>query len=164
MPLFSLEELVEAATVVRTFVAPTPIYAWPLLEQRTGVKVFVKHENHTPTGAFKSRGGLVNLDALRRDGQLPKGLVTATRGNHGQSIAVAATRQGTPSVVVVPEGNSQEKNAAMRAFGAELVIAGADFDESREVAARIARERDYIWCRRFIPRWSRASLRMRTSC
>ena len=143
MPLFSLDELAEAAAIVSTFVAPTPAYAWPLLEERTGVKVFVKHENHTPTGAFKARGGLVYLNALRRAGQLPMGLVTATRGNHGQSVAVAATRNGIPSVVVVPKGNSSEKNAAMRAFGAELVIAGADFDESRTVAARIAEERSY---------------------
>ena len=143
MPLFSLDDLADAAKVVRTFVAPTPVYNWPLLEQRTGVKVFVKHENHTPTGAFKARGGLVYVDALRRAGQLPKGLVTATRGNHGQSVAVAAARNGIPAVVVVPDGNAQEKNAAIRAFGAELMVAGADFDESRVVATRIAKEREY---------------------
>jgi threonine dehydratase len=151
MPLFSLDELADAAAVVRTFVPPTPAYAWPLLRKRTGVEVVVKHENHTPIGAFKARGGLVYLDALRRAGGLPKGLVTATRGNHGQSVAVAAARNGIPSVVVVPNGNSVEKNAAMAAFGAELVVAGEDFDESRAVAARIAGERDY----HFVPSFHR---------
>lgn len=147
MPLFSLDQLADAAEVVRRFVPPTPAYAWPLLKKRTGVEVFVKHENHTPAGAFKIRGGLVYFDALARAGRLPKGAVTATRGNHGQSVAAAATHHGIPSVIVVPEGNSVEKNAAMAAFGAELVIAGADFDESRGVAARIAEDRGY----HFIP-------------
>jgi threonine dehydratase len=143
MPLFSLDELADAAAVVRTFVPPTPAHGWPLLRQRTGVEVIVKHENHTPIGAFKARGGLVYLDALRRAGKLPQGVVTATRGNHGQSVAVAASRNGIPAVVVVPEGNSAEKNAAMKAFGAELIVAGRDFDESRGMAERIARERGY---------------------
>lgn len=122
---------------------PTPAYSWPLLCRRTGVEVFVKHENHTPTGSFKVRGGLTYLDALRSADRLPKGLVTATRGNHGQSIAVAAVQNDIPAIVVVPKGNSVEKNAAMEAFGAELIVAGADFDESRAVAARIAGERGY---------------------
>jgi threonine dehydratase len=143
MPLFALDELIAATAVVRTLVPPTPAYAWPLLRKRTGVDLVVKHENHTPTGAFKARGGLVYLDALRRAGRMPRGLVTATRGNHGQSIAVAAARNGIPCVVVVPQGNSVEKNAAMQGFGAEVVISGADFDESRVVAERIQRERDY---------------------
>src|SRR5471032_1948061 len=106
MPLFTLDELETATTIVRGFVPQTPAYAWPLLRQRLGVEVIVKHENHTPTGSFKARGGLVYVDALR--GRLPRinGLVTATRGNHGQSIAVAATRSGLPCIVVVPEGNS----------------------------------------------------------
>jgi threonine dehydratase len=143
MPLFSLADLADATAVVRTFVPPTPAYGWPLLRKRTGVEVVVKHENHAPTGAFKARGGLVYLDALRRAGNLPKGVVTATRGNHGQSVAVAAARSNIPAVVVVPAGNSVEKNAAMAAFGAELIVAGADFDESRVVAARIADERAY---------------------
>lgn len=143
MPLFSLADLTEAKAVVRGFVAQTPVHAWPLLEARTGVKVFVKHENHTPTGAFKVRGGVVYLEALRRAGRLPKGLVTATLGNHGQSVAVAAGRDGIPAVIVVPEGNSYEKNAAMRAFGAELIVAGADFDESRAIAMQISEDRGY---------------------
>jgi threonine dehydratase len=143
MPLFSLDELRDATAIVRSFVPPTPAYAWPLLRRRTGVELVVKHENHTPTGAFKARGGLVYVDALRRAGQMPKGLVTATRGNHGQSIAVAAAGNRIPCVVVVPRGNSAEKNAAMAGFGAEVIISGADYDESRTVAARIQRERDY---------------------
>ncbi len=145
MPLFTLDDLAAASRLVRTLVPPTPTYAWPLLEQRTGVTVFVKHENHTPAGAFKVRGGIVYLDALRRAGTLPKGVVTATRGNHGQSVAIAAARNGIPSEVVVPHGNSVEKNASMRGFGAELIIAGADFDECRAVAARIAEERGYLY-------------------
>ncbi|MEC5292417.1 threonine dehydratase [Aurantimonas sp. C2-5-R2] len=143
MPLFTLDELEAATRIVRGFVPPTPAYAWPLLRQRLGVEVIVKHENHTPTGSFKARGGLVYVEALKRNGQMPKGLVTATRGNHGQSVAVAATQNDLPSVVVVPESNSAEKNAAMAAFGAELVIAGKDFDESRVVAAQIERDRGY---------------------
>ncbi len=143
MPLFSLDDLQDAAALVHAVVPATPAYAWPLLRRRTGVEVVVKHENHTPTGSFKARGGIVYLDALRRAGRLPPGLVTATRGNHGQSIAIAATRAGIPVAVVVPEGNSVEKNTAMEGFGAELVVAGKDFDESRVVAARIERERGY---------------------
>jgi len=141
--LFTLDELEAATAIVRGYVPPTPAYIWPLLNQRSGVNVVVKHENHTPTGCFKARGALVYLDALRRAGPLPAGLVTATRGNHGQSVAVAAGRHGIPAVVVVPEGNSVEKNAAMRGFGAELVIAGKDFDESRTVAATIRDARGY---------------------
>lgn len=141
--LFTLDELEAAAALVRGIVPPTPAYAWPLLRERLGIPVLVKHENHTPAGAFKVRGGLCYLQALRRAGALPPGLVTATRGNHGQSIAFAAARHGLPAVIVVPEGNSPEKNAAMRAFGAELVIAGRDFDESRGVAARIQAERGF---------------------
>jgi threonine dehydratase len=142
-PLFTIDELAAATTVVRTFVPRTPAYAWPLLRKRLGIEIIVKHENHTPTGSFKARGGIVYVDALRRHGRLPNGLVTATTGNHGQSIAVAALRSGLPCIIVVPEGNSTEKNAAMEAFGAELIIAGKDFDQSRAVAAGIERERGY---------------------
>jgi threonine dehydratase len=143
MRLFSLDQLADAMAIVRSFVPRTPLHAWPLLRKRTGAEVFVKHENHAPTGAFKVRGGLVYFEALRRAGRLPKGAVTATRGNHGQSVAVAAARHGIPAVIVVPEGNSAGKNAAMAAFGAELIVAGADFDESRVAAAQIAEERGY---------------------
>jgi threonine dehydratase len=143
MPLFSLDELAAAAEVVRALVPRTPAYAWPLLCRRIGAEVFIKHENHTPTGAFKIRGGLVYFDDLRRAGAVPPGVISATRGNHGQSIAAAAARNGVRAVIVVPEGNSPEKNAAMAGFGAEVIAAGADFDESRAVAAQIAQERGY---------------------
>jgi threonine dehydratase len=143
MPLFTLDELESAVATVRSFVPPTPAYAWPLLGQRVGATVIVKHENHTPTGSFKARGGLVYVDGLCRANPRPKGVVTATRGNHGQSVALVAARHGVPAVLVVPEGNSTEKNAAMAAFGGELVTAGKDFDESRVVAAKIQEERGY---------------------
>jgi threonine dehydratase len=151
VPLFTLDDLESATATVRAFVPPTPAHVWPLLAAATGVEVVVKHENHTPTGSFKARGGLVYVDALVRDGRKPSGLVTATRGNHGQSIAAAATRNGIPIVIVVPEGNSREKNAAMAAFGGEIVTGGKDFDESRAIAAEIQRERDY----HFVPSFHR---------
>ena len=140
---FLSSQLADAAQAVRVLVPPAPGLCLAAPEEAHGGAVFVKHENHTPTGSFKVRGGLVYFGAMARAGRLPTGTVTATRGNHGQSVAAAATRHGIPSVIVVPEGNSVEKNAAMAAFGAELVIAGADFDESRAVAARIAEERGY---------------------
>lgn len=143
MPLFTLDELAAAVAIVRPFVPPTPAYVWPLLARRVGAEVIVKHENHTPTGSFKGRGGLTYVDFLLREGPRPKGLVTATRGNHGQSVALAAARNGIPAVIVVPEGNSTEKNAAMVAFGGELVTAGKDFDESRGFAAEIEQQRGY---------------------
>jgi threonine dehydratase len=143
MPLFSLDELNEAAAAIRPIVPPTPAYAWPLLAQHVGATVVVKHENHTPVGAFKVRGGIVYVDALCRAERNLKGLVTATRGNHGQSIALAAARNGIAVAIVVPEGNSREKNAAMAALGAELITAGKDFDESRVTAAEIQKQRGY---------------------
>jgi threonine dehydratase len=149
--LFSLDELAEAVAVVRAVVPPTPAYAWPLLAKRTGATVIVKHENHTPIGAFKLRGGLVYVNTLCRNGAKPNGLVTATRGNHGQSIALAAARHGIPCVIVIPEGNSPEKNAAMAAFGGQLVTHGRDFDESRAVAMRMERERGF----QFVPSFHR---------
>lgn len=143
MPLFSLEDLETAHKTVGQFVPPTPAYAWPLLRERTGVDVYIKHENHTPTGSFKARGGFIYVDSLIKSGAKPTGLVTATRGNHGQSIALGASRNGVPAYIVVPEGNSLEKNAAMRAFGAEVIIAGKDFDESRKVAQKLHEEHGY---------------------
>jgi threonine dehydratase len=151
MPLFALDELEAAIPIVSSFVPPTPAYAWPLLAARISAEVIVKHENHTPTGSFKARGALTYVDALRRAGRMPAGLVTATRGNHGQSVAVAARQSGIPAILVVPEGNSAEKNAAMEAFGGQLVTAGKDFDESRAVAAEIQRERGY----HFVPSFHR---------
>ncbi len=138
MTLFSLAELEAAADLVHRHMPATPQYAWPLLAKRTGAEVWVKHENHTPTGAFKVRGGFVYMDRLMRSGATVRGVVSATRGNHGQSIALAAAKQGIRAVIYVPRGNSVEKNAAMRAFGAELVEFGEDFDEARQEAARVA--------------------------
>jgi threonine dehydratase len=117
---------------------PTPQFSWPLLNQRAGCEVWVKHENHTATGAFKVRGGIVLLDALKRADPGLRGVISATRGNHGQSLAWSARRHGLRAVIVVPHGNSRDKNAAMRAWGAELVEHGRDFDEAREHAGRLA--------------------------
>ena len=137
----SLMELEAAASIVYRSMPATPQYAWPLLAQRTGCEAWVKHENHTPTGAFKVRGGLVYMQALKRERPDLKGVVSATRGNHGQSIALAAGRNGIAATIVVPRGNSVEKNAAMRALGAELIEAGNDFDSARDAAVRLAAER-----------------------
>ncbi|MDO7903230.1 threonine dehydratase [Pseudomonas sp. K1(2024)] len=142
--MFDLTALREAADFVHQHVPPTPQLAWPLLAERTGCQVWVKHENHAPTGAFKVRGGLVYVRSLLDSGEVPAGLVTATRGNHGQSMALAARQAGLPLVIVVPEGNSLEKNAAMRALGAELIEHGVDFDVAREHAAQLAQGRGYL--------------------
>ncbi len=139
--MLSLTEIETAADLVHAAMPPTAQYAWPLLGRRAGCEVWVKHENHTPTGAFKVRGGLVYMDRMKRGSSQPKGVVSATRGNHGQSIALAAARNGISATIVVPHGNSVEKNAAMRAFGAELIEAGHDFDAAKEAAQQLARER-----------------------
>src|SRR5690606_24799302 len=151
MALFSLADLESAAALVREVVPPTPQYAWPLLARRAGCEVWVKHENHTPTGAFKIRGGIVYMHELKRAEPRTRGVLTATRGNHGQSIALAAARAGLSSVIVVPHGNSVEKNAAMEAFGAELIVHGRDFDEARVRAAEIAEERGLHFVPSFHP-------------
>jgi len=143
--LFTLADVEAALPVVRAAVPPTPQYAWPQLARRTGAEVFVKHENHTPCGAFKVRGGLVYMDGLGRARPRVAGIVSATRGNHGQSLAFAARRAGIAAAIVVPHGNSAEKNAAMRAFGAELIEFGRDFDEAKEHAAAIAGQRGYAF-------------------
>jgi threonine dehydratase len=139
--MFTLAELEDVLPIVRTGVPPTPQYAWPLLKARTGVEVVVKHENHTPIGAFKLRGGLVYFDRLKRERLQPNGIITATRGNHGQSIAAAGARAGVPVTIVVPHDNSADKNEAMRALGAELIEHGRDFDEAKERAVALAAER-----------------------
>ena len=139
----TLAELEAAAALVHAVMPPTPQYRWPLLDARTGCETWVKHENHTPAGAFKVRGGLVYLDALARRSPPVPGIVSATRGNHGQSLGFAARRHGIPAAVVVPHGNSREKNAAMRALGVELIEEGHDFQASSEAAARIAGERGW---------------------
>ena len=117
----SLVDLESAAALVYRSMPPTPQYRWPLLEARVGTTVWVKHENHAPTGAFKVRGGLVYVDELCRNATKPAGVISATRGNHGQSVGFAARRFGIPAAVVVPTGNSVEKNAAMRALGVEVI-------------------------------------------
>jgi threonine dehydratase len=136
--MFDLGQLERAQEVVGRAMPPTPAHAWPLLSQRLGASVVVKHENHTPTGAFKVRGGLTYIDRLTRERAGHAGLISATRGNHGQSIAFAAGRYGLPVTIVVPRGNSLEKNRAMRAFGANLVEHGEDFQAAREEAERRA--------------------------
>ncbi len=135
---FSLESLREAARIVYGQVPATPQYDWPLLSRHAGLTVWVKHENHTQTGAFKLRGGVLYMHRLKQREPDCRGVIAATRGNHGQSIAVSATRQGLRSVICVPEGNNPEKNAAMIAQGAELVIHGNDFQESLEHARQLA--------------------------
>ena len=139
--MLSLTDIEEAAEIVYRAMPATPQYAWPLLAKRSGSEVWVKHENHTPTGAFKVRGGLVYMERLKQRAAGTRGVVSATRGNHGQSIALAAARVGIAATIVVPHGNSTEKNAAMRAFGAELVEEGHDFDAARTAAQRLAGER-----------------------
>ena len=139
--MFTLADFSAAADLVSRHMAPTPQYAWPLLAAELGVETWVKHENHTPTGAFKVRGGLLYVDRLMRRSPRVEGIVSATRGNHGQSLAFATRAAGLACVIVVPHGNSVEKNAAMRAFGAEVIEAGRDFDEAKVEAARLAAER-----------------------
>lgn len=131
-----------AAELVYRSMQPSPQLSWPLLNERAGCEIWVKHENHNPTGAFKVRGGLVYLKGLLDKEPDCAGLCAATRGNHGQSVAFAANARGLPSVIVVPEGNSPDKNAAMKAFGAELIIHGRDFDVALEHARAVASERN----------------------
>src|SRR5215475_11016550 len=140
--LFTLDELEAAARLVHRSVLPTPQYAWPLLAKRTGCEVWVKHENHTPTSAFKVRGGIVYMDNLKRSRAKVTGIISATRGNHGQSVAFSAARAGMSATIYVPYGNSADQNAAMRAFGATVVEFGRDFDEALTECHRVARERD----------------------
>lgn len=153
----TLPTLQAAARTVHAVLPPRPQYRWPLLEAGfaahpgDSTQVWLKHENHTPVGAFKVRGGLVYLDRLMRGGERPPGLVSATRGNHGQSIALAAARHGVPVLIVVPVGNSREKNAAMRALGVELVEAGEDFQASRGHAQALAAQRGWRMVPSFHP-------------
>ena len=134
----TLEQLRTTADFIHGILPSTPQIRWPLLCQRTGAEVWVKHENHQPVGAFKVRGGLVYMTELKQREPDVAGVIAATRGNHGQSIAFAAGRTGLRAVVVVPQGNSMEKNAAMRALGAELVVHGNDFQDALEYARELA--------------------------
>ncbi len=133
----TLDDVDAAAALIREAIPPTPAYRWPLLCARLGVELTLKHENHTPVGAFKLRGGLTYVDALRRRAPHLTRLVSATRGNHGQSLAFATSRAGLRATIVVPEGNSPEKNAAMRALGAQLIVQGADYEAARAYAATL---------------------------
>jgi threonine dehydratase len=137
----SLQDIERAARVVYREFQATPQYRWGLSSQRLGTDCWIKHENHTPVGAFKIRGGLTYFDALEKRGELPREVISATRGNHGQSIGWAARSHGVPCTIVVPHGNSLEKNAAMRALGVTLIAHGSDFQESREFAFALAAER-----------------------
>ena len=137
----SLDEIETAATLIYRHMPATPQYRWPLLDVLAGTEVWVKHENHTPVGAFKIRGGIVYMDHLLRNSPEIRGVVGATRGNHGQSMGFAARTTGTTAVVVVPHGNSPEKNAAMRALGVQVIVEGADFQEACEFADALAKER-----------------------
>jgi threonine dehydratase len=133
--------LADARSLVGRFVPPTPQFVWPLLAEQVGTEVWTKHENMTPTGAFKVRGGIVYAERMKRERPQVRGLASATRGNHGQSLAFAGRAFGLEVVIAVPECNSLEKNALMRGMGAEVVIEGNDFDEARAASARIAGER-----------------------
>lgn len=136
--MFDLNALRQAAQLIHQSVPPTPQYAWPLLAERLGCEIWVKHENHTPAGAFKVRGGVLYVhELLKREPRMP-GLITATRGNHGISLAMAAHKAGLRLQILVPEGNSTEKNAAMHACGAEVIAYGRDFDTARQRAAELA--------------------------
>ncbi|MGO9933678.1 MAG: threonine dehydratase [Steroidobacteraceae bacterium] len=137
---FEMSELQSAAQLVYRVMPPTPLYGWPKLKRRLGCSVLVKHENLTPTGAFKVRGGIVYLDRLGRAQPLIRGVISATRGNHGQSIAFAAGRAGVPATIYVPTGNSPDQNSAIAAFGARVVEYGRDFDAAKHEAFRVAEE------------------------
>jgi threonine dehydratase len=140
-PLFTSEDLLEAVEVVGAMVPPTPTHRYPLLTGEVGTEVWVKHENATPTGAFKVRGGLTYLERMRLERPTVTGVATATRGNHGASLALAGRVHGAEVVIVVPEGNGEEKNAAMEGYGAELIVHGADFEAARAHAEVVATER-----------------------
>jgi threonine dehydratase len=141
MQLPTLEEIERATQILRSVMPPTPQYTWPLLNARTGTELWVKHENHSPVGAFKLRGAAVYMDWLKRSPLSTRGVIAATRGNHGQGVALAATRLGLAAVIVVPHGNSREKNRAMQALGVELIEQGHDFQAALEYAMQLAETR-----------------------
>jgi threonine dehydratase len=147
----SIDEIRQAAESVYRVMAPTPQYCWPLLSERLGTEVWVKHENQTPTGAFKARTAIVYVEELMKREPGTRGLIAATRGNHGQSVALAGQRFGLPVIIVIPHGNSVEKNTAMRAQGAQLVEHGNDYQASREHAALLSAEKGY----HFVPPYHR---------
>lgn len=150
---FTMEELLEATDIVRKSFPATPQMAWPLLAKRSGAEVWVKHDNHLPTGAFKVRGGLVLADALLKGkyGPPPKGIITATVGNHGLSQTFAGKKAGFDVAIIVPENNNPEKNAALKALGAELIEAGHDYSEAYDISVRMANERGLFLVEPFLP-------------
>ncbi len=149
--MFTPQEIKAAQVCVYASLRPTPQFEWPLLAEALGAKVWVKHENHQPVGAFKVRGGLTYFEALLKREPKLAGVIAATRGNHGQSIAYAAGKAHVPATIVVPHGNSREKNAAMRALGADLIEHGAEFQEAKEHAAMLAKQRNL----HFVPSYHR---------
>lgn len=148
---FSLEDLDQAADLIHRFMPPTPQFNWPLLSQRTGADVWVKHENHTPIGAFKVRGGINYMHRLKDEQPCVSGVISATRGNHGQSIGFAANAVGMAAKILVPYGNNPEKNAAMRALGVDLIEHGDDFQAAAEHAATLAASEGFHMIRSFHP-------------
>lgn len=152
MELPSSVEIGRAQQVVYAHMPPTPQYTWPLVNQRLGTEVWLKHENHSPVGAFKLRGALVYMDWLKGSQPRLEGVVAATRGNHGQGVGMAARLYGLKALIVVPHGNSKEKNTAMAAQGAELIVHGEDFQESLEHAAKLAADRGYAMVESFHPK------------
>ncbi len=151
MKVITLDEVEAAARTVYAVMQATPQYCWPLLCERLGTEVWVKHENHTPIGSFKIRGALVYFAHLAKSSEMPKGVVSATRGNHGQSVGFAARRYGIPATILAPHGNSVEKNAAMRAFGVHLIEHGEDFQAAREYAEDLAHEKSLKMISSFDP-------------
>jgi threonine dehydratase len=143
MKLPDRAQIRDAQRIVYRHMQPTPQLTWPLVNKRLGTEAWVKHENHTPVGAFKLRGALVYIDWIKQTMPQIEGVVAATRGNHGQGVGMAARLYGLKAVIVVPHGNSKEKNRAMLAQGAELVEQGHDFQESLEFARKLAEERGY---------------------
>ncbi|WP_295522726.1 threonine dehydratase [uncultured Pseudacidovorax sp.] len=135
---FTPDDIAAALATVRTALPPTPQYRWPMIEQALGTEAWIKHENHTPVGAFKLRGGLTYFEELRRTQPAVRHVISATRGNHGQSVGFAARRHGLKATIVVPHGNSVEKNAAMRALGVDLVEHGDDFQAAADHAGALA--------------------------
>jgi threonine dehydratase len=147
----TIDDIREAQQLVYALMQPTPQYSWPMLSERVGADVWVKHENYTPTGAFKARTAVVYASQLFCGADAPAALVTATRGNHGQSVALAARRFQVPAYIVVPKGNSKEKNGAMRAQGANLIEFGDDFQQAKEHSQQLAAERGWHWVPNYHP-------------
>ena len=144
MKTITLQEIIAARRVVTQYLKPTPLVHYPELSERLGFQAYIKHENHHPTGSFKVRGGINFMHHLPQ-AQREKGVLTATRGNHGQSIAYAAAQYGVKATVVVPHGNNPEKNGAMRAYGAELIEHGSDFDEALALCETLQAERELYY-------------------